>query len=240
MCDKTSCPKSYHLACLKLKDIPRGKWTCPWHHCDECGKTATQNCDFCPCSYCAEHKMSFRNIRGKPICPHHEEEGSITPEEEGSVAPSSIEEAEAPAGSESADVPEEEDEAADQAADNVKKEEPTESAPIAKVQEMENGTSDNTALGTQQNGKSDIKKEAVSKENGQGKKNEAAVPSPLKETSQEKKKADLLADSEGADLPGDPKKNDTTIIIDKANGILDAAKPEGIESKEELTHTDVI
>ncbi|RWS26986.1 histone-lysine N-methyltransferase NSD2-like protein [Leptotrombidium deliense] len=55
MCDRKSCPKAFHLECLNLKDIPRGKWECPWHHCDQCGKQATSRCSYCPTSYCNEH-----------------------------------------------------------------------------------------------------------------------------------------------------------------------------------------
>ncbi|PAA63624.1 hypothetical protein BOX15_Mlig026212g1, partial [Macrostomum lignano] len=58
MCDKEACPKVYHLGCLGLSKAPSGKWYCPWHHCDECGRPATVLCSECPGSYCAEHADS--------------------------------------------------------------------------------------------------------------------------------------------------------------------------------------
>ncbi|XP_076040587.1 histone-lysine N-methyltransferase NSD2-like isoform X2 [Oratosquilla oratoria] len=55
LCDMTSCPKGYHLECLGLDKLPKGKWVCPWHHCDECGLRALSRCDFCPNSFCRSH-----------------------------------------------------------------------------------------------------------------------------------------------------------------------------------------
>jgi hypothetical protein len=57
MCDRKGCPKSYHLECLKLPQIPKGKWECPRHFCDSCGKAATAMCSFCPNSLCKEHAI---------------------------------------------------------------------------------------------------------------------------------------------------------------------------------------
>lgn len=34
-----------------------GMWLCPWHHCDVCGKAATQLCCRCPNSYCPDHVL---------------------------------------------------------------------------------------------------------------------------------------------------------------------------------------
>ena len=31
LCDDVDCSNAYHLACLKLKAVPRGKWLCPAH-----------------------------------------------------------------------------------------------------------------------------------------------------------------------------------------------------------------
>jgi len=58
MCDQKSCTKSYHKECLKITTLPRGIWICPWHHCDDCGKTATVRCLKCPVSFCASHASS--------------------------------------------------------------------------------------------------------------------------------------------------------------------------------------
>lgn len=77
MCDKKKCPKSYHLACLDLDKPPRGKWDCPWHHCDVCGKQSIQKCDFCPTSFCNEHyeEEKFTALSdGLTLCHEHNEE----------------------------------------------------------------------------------------------------------------------------------------------------------------------
>lgn len=74
MCDRKGCPKSYDLPCLQQETIPRGKWECPWHHCDDCGKNATQFCARCPSSFCTEHKNeNFKQISGEEVCPVHDE-----------------------------------------------------------------------------------------------------------------------------------------------------------------------
>uniref|UniRef100_A0A0X3P3I7 Histone-lysine N-methyltransferase, H3 lysine-36 and H4 lysine-20 specific n=1 Tax=Schistocephalus solidus TaxID=70667 RepID=A0A0X3P3I7_SCHSO len=55
LCDKSNCPKSYHLNCLGLVRPPNGTWYCPWHFCDDCGHPATHLCWRCPNSYCLQH-----------------------------------------------------------------------------------------------------------------------------------------------------------------------------------------
>ena len=55
MCDKKGCPKAYHIACLEIDGIPRNKWICPWHFCDECGKWSSKSCPSCPTSFCIQH-----------------------------------------------------------------------------------------------------------------------------------------------------------------------------------------
>lgn len=35
-----------------------------------------QLCDYCPCSYCNDHKMTFNDVDGRQQCPHHEENGA--------------------------------------------------------------------------------------------------------------------------------------------------------------------
>ena len=55
MCSRKSCYKCYHLECLTIDGVPRGKWDCPWHHCDVCGKAANQLCSRCPNSFCRSH-----------------------------------------------------------------------------------------------------------------------------------------------------------------------------------------
>lgn len=55
LCDKTTCPKSFHLNCLGLTSPPSGIWYCPWHYCDRCGHPSTYLCWRCPNSYCEQH-----------------------------------------------------------------------------------------------------------------------------------------------------------------------------------------
>ncbi|XP_069061854.1 histone-lysine N-methyltransferase NSD2-like isoform X1 [Pleurodeles waltl] len=55
ICDRKLCTKAYHLSCLGLEKPPFGRWECPWHHCDECGKPSTLFCYLCPVSYCKQH-----------------------------------------------------------------------------------------------------------------------------------------------------------------------------------------
>lgn len=55
MCDKGGCSKCYHKGCLGGDVNVRGKWICPWHFCDECGKWANVLCSECPNSYCRGH-----------------------------------------------------------------------------------------------------------------------------------------------------------------------------------------
>ncbi|XP_062572179.1 histone-lysine N-methyltransferase NSD2-like [Saccostrea cucullata] len=76
MCDRTGCPKVYHLHCLKLSKPPHGKWDCPWHHCDECGKPAVMMCAECPNSFCATHTEGhIKDIEGVSVslCMEHDE-----------------------------------------------------------------------------------------------------------------------------------------------------------------------
>lgn len=55
MCDKGGCAKCYHKGCLGGEVTTRGKWICPWHFCDDCGKWANIRCSECPNSYCRAH-----------------------------------------------------------------------------------------------------------------------------------------------------------------------------------------
>uniref|UniRef100_H2ZL78 Histone-lysine N-methyltransferase n=1 Tax=Ciona savignyi TaxID=51511 RepID=H2ZL78_CIOSA len=54
-CDVRACQRAFCLACLRLTKPPFGKWQCPWHHCDFCGRRAQHFCHFCPNSFCASH-----------------------------------------------------------------------------------------------------------------------------------------------------------------------------------------
>ncbi|XP_052226023.1 histone-lysine N-methyltransferase NSD2-like isoform X2 [Dreissena polymorpha] len=89
MCDRSSCTKSYHLRCLGLSKPPYGKWDCPWHHCDQCGKPAIQMCVECPNSFCVTHaENQTREFDGRMYCNEHEEllETLIESQSQGSTA----------------------------------------------------------------------------------------------------------------------------------------------------------
>lgn len=78
LCDVTDCPKSYHLQCLSLDKLPKGKWICPWHHCDECGQRSIRpnRCDYCPNSFCRVHVPgNLQNVPGVGnVCQDHDTE----------------------------------------------------------------------------------------------------------------------------------------------------------------------
>lgn len=72
MCDKPNCPKVYHLQCLNLAKPPHGKWLCPWHHCDMCGKLASKLCSECPNSFCQQHAEGVISIiKDNLVCAEH-------------------------------------------------------------------------------------------------------------------------------------------------------------------------
>ncbi|ESN96186.1 hypothetical protein HELRODRAFT_107348, partial [Helobdella robusta] len=75
LCDKTGCTKSYHLDCLNLNHLPRGKWICPWHLCNEenCGKWSSQLCSMCPNSFCSRHTEGNIIVlaTGRIVCDDH-------------------------------------------------------------------------------------------------------------------------------------------------------------------------
>uniref|UniRef100_A0A6J0ULI6 Histone-lysine N-methyltransferase NSD2 isoform X1 n=1 Tax=Pogona vitticeps TaxID=103695 RepID=A0A6J0ULI6_9SAUR len=74
LCDRKSCTKAYHLSCLGLVKRPFGKWECPWHHCDVCGKLSVSFCQFCPNSFCKDHQDGTEletNLNGQLFCSDH-------------------------------------------------------------------------------------------------------------------------------------------------------------------------
>ncbi|XP_015745314.1 histone-lysine N-methyltransferase NSD2 [Python bivittatus] len=74
LCDRKSCTKAYHLSCLDLVKRPFGKWECPWHHCDVCGKPSVSFCHFCPNSFCKDHQDEVVlecNFNGQLFCSDH-------------------------------------------------------------------------------------------------------------------------------------------------------------------------
>ncbi|KAI4803676.1 hypothetical protein KUCAC02_025337 [Chaenocephalus aceratus] len=84
LCGKKMCSKAYHLTCLNLTKRPFGRWDCPWHHCDVCGKTSEAFCQLCPNSFCKAHQEGALRTwppTGQMCCQEHEElEGTITQE----------------------------------------------------------------------------------------------------------------------------------------------------------------
>ncbi|XP_074643736.1 histone-lysine N-methyltransferase NSD2-like isoform X2 [Tubulanus polymorphus] len=74
LCSKHQCPRAYHLECLNADKPPYGKWYCPWHQCDVCGKNSSVLCQECPNSFCGKHSQFIHtNPDGKMLCEDHEE-----------------------------------------------------------------------------------------------------------------------------------------------------------------------
>ncbi|XP_015251555.1 PREDICTED: histone-lysine N-methyltransferase, H3 lysine-36 and H4 lysine-20 specific isoform X3 [Cyprinodon variegatus] len=74
-CKKPGCPKVYHADCLNLTKRPAGRWECPWHQCDICGKEAASFCEMCPSSYCSKHReglLFISKLDGKLCCSEHD------------------------------------------------------------------------------------------------------------------------------------------------------------------------
>ncbi|XP_053334327.1 histone-lysine N-methyltransferase, H3 lysine-36 specific [Clarias gariepinus] len=74
-CKKPGCPKVYHADCLNLSKRPAGRWECPWHQCNECGKEAASFCEMCPSSYCQQHcdgMLFISKLDGKLSCSEHD------------------------------------------------------------------------------------------------------------------------------------------------------------------------
>ncbi|MEQ2275168.1 hypothetical protein XENORESO_021884 [Xenotaenia resolanae] len=76
LCDKKNCTKAYHLSCLNLTKRPFGRWDCPWHHCDVCGKNSEAFCQLCPNSFCRAHQEGALRPwppTGELCCAEHDE-----------------------------------------------------------------------------------------------------------------------------------------------------------------------
>uniref|UniRef100_UPI0037E9A131 histone-lysine N-methyltransferase NSD2 n=1 Tax=Semicossyphus pulcher TaxID=241346 RepID=UPI0037E9A131 len=77
LCCKKACTKAYHLSCLNLTKRPFGRWDCPWHHCDVCGKNSEAFCQLCPNSFCKSHQEGALRPwppTGQPCCLEHDEQ----------------------------------------------------------------------------------------------------------------------------------------------------------------------
>uniref|UniRef100_A0AAQ5ZR60 Histone-lysine N-methyltransferase, H3 lysine-36 specific n=1 Tax=Amphiprion ocellaris TaxID=80972 RepID=A0AAQ5ZR60_AMPOC len=82
-CKRPGCPKVYHADCLNLTKRPAGRWECPWHQCDICGKEAASFCEMCPSSYCSQHReglLFISKLDGKLSCSEHDPCGPETQE----------------------------------------------------------------------------------------------------------------------------------------------------------------
>ncbi|XP_056125001.1 histone-lysine N-methyltransferase NSD2 isoform X4 [Rhinichthys klamathensis goyatoka] len=76
LCDKKGCTKAYHLSCLDRTKRPFGRWDCPWHHCDVCGKNSDAFCQLCPNSFCKAHQegaLRSHPLVGQLCCQEHED-----------------------------------------------------------------------------------------------------------------------------------------------------------------------
>uniref|UniRef100_A0A673BJV0 Nuclear receptor binding SET domain protein 2 n=1 Tax=Sphaeramia orbicularis TaxID=375764 RepID=A0A673BJV0_9TELE len=89
LCDKKTCTKAYHLTCLNLTKRPFGRWDCPWHHCDVCGKNSDAFCQLCPNSFCKAHQEGALRPwppTGQLCCLEHEElEGAEAQNQDGAA-----------------------------------------------------------------------------------------------------------------------------------------------------------
>uniref|UniRef100_A0A8C2KXQ4 Nuclear receptor binding SET domain protein 2 n=1 Tax=Cyprinus carpio TaxID=7962 RepID=A0A8C2KXQ4_CYPCA len=96
LCDKKGCTKAYHLSCLDRTKRPFGRWDCPWHHCDVCGKNSDAFCQLCPNSFCKTHQegaLRSHPLMGQLCCQEHEDSDicpqAETPVEHNAEVPSS-------------------------------------------------------------------------------------------------------------------------------------------------------
>ncbi len=61
-----------------------GRWDCPWHHCDVCGKNSDAFCQLCPNSFCKAHQegvLRSHPLMGQLCCQEHED-SDIRPQAE--------------------------------------------------------------------------------------------------------------------------------------------------------------
>ncbi|XP_056151410.1 histone-lysine N-methyltransferase NSD2 [Lampris incognitus] len=93
LCDKKNCTKAYHLSCLDLTKRPFGRWDCPWHHCDVCGKNSEAFCQLCPNSFCKAHQEGALKLwppTGQLCCLEHEEQDGLEDQEPAQAAPAEM------------------------------------------------------------------------------------------------------------------------------------------------------
>ncbi|CAK9806624.1 Histone-lysine N-methyltransferase, H3 lysine-36 specific [Anthophora plagiata] len=54
VCDQKTCNKKYHKSCVIIDDTD-SRFSCPWHHCTECGRRTSAHCSFCSAAFCQVH-----------------------------------------------------------------------------------------------------------------------------------------------------------------------------------------
>ncbi|XP_077420004.1 histone-lysine N-methyltransferase NSD2 isoform X2 [Vanacampus margaritifer] len=82
ICGKKTCTKAFHLSCLNRSKRPFGRWDCPWHHCDVCGKNSDAFCQLCPNSFCKAHQEGALRAwppTGQLCCLEHDERQDSAP-----------------------------------------------------------------------------------------------------------------------------------------------------------------
>lgn len=86
--------------CMMLISV-LGKWDCPWHHCDECGKPAAKKCVECPNSFCSTHAddTKIRMFDNKVYCVEHEDLLDTLEESQSQASAASDDNVELPADS---------------------------------------------------------------------------------------------------------------------------------------------
>lgn len=70
-----SCPCTTPNMCLFSCVCTAGKWECPWHQCDMCGKEAASFCEMCPRSFCKQHRegmLFISKLDGRLCCTEHD------------------------------------------------------------------------------------------------------------------------------------------------------------------------
>uniref|UniRef100_A0A4W4H785 Nuclear receptor binding SET domain protein 2 n=1 Tax=Electrophorus electricus TaxID=8005 RepID=A0A4W4H785_ELEEL len=89
LCDRKGCTKAYHLSCLVLTKRPFGRWDCPWHHCDVCGKPSDAFCQLCPNSFCKAHEEGALHPHpvSSQLCCQEHDDSDLQPLAEPAPAP---------------------------------------------------------------------------------------------------------------------------------------------------------
>ncbi|KAG7205791.1 hypothetical protein KM043_007736 [Ampulex compressa] len=74
VCDQKTCNKRYHKTCVDIDDA-ESRFSCPWHHCLECGRRTSAHCSFCSSAFCQVHldgHLFEYGEKGGFVCKLHE------------------------------------------------------------------------------------------------------------------------------------------------------------------------